>query len=138
MPEISKFLRGSGRRWLTAERVRVDDILEVVGEGEIDEETFTKPYLILPVRYEGEELWLRIGVRNARRLADAWGTDTARWVGKRIKVVALEEYPGLGRKGMVLSPAEEEPAEEETVTLTLTKEEAERLRKLLGFPSRSD
>ena len=84
--------------WIRASEVAEGDEFEVTGFGEIDDETFDRSYLVLPVRYKNEERKLRLGVRNAERIKKKLGSDTAGWVKKCIKVTAVELVPGLTKQ----------------------------------------
>jgi len=90
--------RTEGGVWIRSAEVAEGDTLEVLGPGEVDDETFDRPYLVLPVRYKGEERRLRLGVRNVERIKRVLGSNTAGWTGKKIKVTAVEVVPGLTKQ----------------------------------------
>ena len=84
--------------WIRATEVVEGDEFEVTGFGEIDDETFDRSYLVLPVIYKGAERKLRLGVRNVERIKKKLGSDTAQWVKHKIKVTAVEIVPGLTKQ----------------------------------------
>ena len=84
--------------WIRADEVKEGDTFIVHGRGEIDSDTFDRSYLVLPVVYRDEERMLRIGVRNAERIRKAFGPNTTQWVGRDIKVTAVEIVPGLTKQ----------------------------------------
>jgi len=103
MVDVAEFLKEAGR-WLTPQYVPITkgETIEITGEGEIDSTTFESPYLILPVKYKGEDWMLRLGKRAVARLVEDFGTsDTKQWVGKYLEVERIESYKGLGTKGII-------------------------------------
>ena len=85
--------------WIRASEVHEGDEFEITGFGEIDSETFEgKVYLVLPVRYKGQERKLRLGVQNVERIRKKLGSDTAQWVKCHIRVAAIEAVPGLSKQ----------------------------------------
>jgi hypothetical protein len=109
---VKEFLKEAGGNWLRADLLVVGDILEILGSGKIDDETFDSPYLVLPMRLQrtGEEYNVRLGAKNAGRLTDTLGTaKTEEWVGRKVEVVSIEQYKGLGTKGFILRGLPKEP-----------------------------
>ena len=84
--------------WITTSEVHEGDEFEVLGPGEIDDETFDRPYLCIPARYNNQERKLRLGVQNVERIRKKHGSNTADWVGKRIRVTVLELVKGLTKQ----------------------------------------
>lgn len=99
--DVSEYMKGRGD-WLTADMVEEGDHITITGGGHWDPDTFDREYLVVPVKLKDKELKLRIGPRNTERIAKTHGTNTGEWVGKLIEVLAIEEYPGLKQKGMIL------------------------------------
>ncbi|KXB03998.1 hypothetical protein AKJ47_01210 [candidate division MSBL1 archaeon SCGC-AAA261G05] len=66
------------------------------------DDRFEQKYLVIPVKYQGAKLELRLGKRNTKRIKDEYGSNTEDWVGKQIEVDKIENYPGLGTKGLIL------------------------------------
>lgn len=104
MVDVKSFLREAGGSWLRADYVQIGDLLEIMDEGRIDSETFQKPYLIIKVRLQrtGEQYLFRMGYKNVLRVSQVLGTDTKAWIGNYMEVIAIEQYPGLARKGILV------------------------------------
>lgn len=99
--DIGKWIKS--REWLTADDVKCNDELEIISQAEIDTETFDAPQAVLKVKHGDRTVKLRLGKQNAQRIATDFGTtDTALWVGRKIFVDAVLEYPALKAKGMIL------------------------------------
>ena len=99
--DVDQFIRDEQAEtgvWIRTSEVQEGDEFEVTGFGEIDDETFDRSYLVLPVRYKNEERKLRLGVRNVERIKKKLGSDTARWVGHKVHVTAVEIVPGLTKQ----------------------------------------
>ena len=84
--------------WIRAAEVQEGDTFIIHGRGTIDNETFDRPYIVLPVIYRDQERMLRIGVRNAERIRKVFGSNTTQWVGREIRVTAVEAVPGLSKQ----------------------------------------
>ena len=84
--------------WIRASEVEEGDIFTVHGRGEIDNETFDRSYIVLPVIFRGEDRMLRVGVRNAERIRKIFGSNTTQWVGRNIRVTAVEVVAGLTKQ----------------------------------------
>jgi hypothetical protein len=111
MVDVDEYLKEAGGPFLRAQHVQVGDKLQVLDEGIIDDQTFKdrsgrpRPYLVFRAKLmrTGEEYLVRLGPKNVKRIRDAFGTgDTAKWKGRLIEVIGLEDYPGLGQKGVML------------------------------------
>lgn len=101
--DVEGFMKSEGG-WLTAGDVEEGDKIKILGSGEIDDETFDSSYLNVPVEHNGDQLNLRLGKRNTKRIVKEYGNNTQDWVGKKIQVVSIEDYPQLDSKGMILKP----------------------------------
>ena len=84
--------------WITTAEIKEGDEFEVTGAGEVDDETFERSYVCVPVRFKGEDRKLRLGVKNVERIKKKLGSNTAQWVGKRIRVTVVETVKGLSKK----------------------------------------
>ena len=84
--------------WITTSEVHEGDEFEILGPGEVDDETFDRPYLCIPVRYNNQERKLRLGVQNVERIRKKHGSNTVDWIGKRIRVTVLELVKGLTKQ----------------------------------------
>lgn len=100
--DIDEFLKSSGS-FLNADAVEEGDTIEIVSKGHIDRETFDSDYIVIPVKHKNNECNLRIGPKNAKRIANSFGTTKlSEWVGRKLEVIGIETYKGLGTKGMLL------------------------------------
>ena len=98
---IDKFIAAAQAEtgiWIKAAEVSEGDEFEVTGFGEVDDETFDRSYLVLPVRYKNEERKLRLGIRSVERIKKKLGSDTAQWTKRKIRVTAVEVVPGLTKQ----------------------------------------
>lgn len=131
--------------WLRPSGIRDGDIVTIVDEGRnrsADETPFGREVFEIGVRLpSGEEKPWTMNRTTQRRCAEAWGDDTRDWVDKRVRIQLREQNVrgvmrtaiyGVPIKGELPSPKAEPVEVKEKVTLTLTREEAERLRALLG------
>ena len=84
--------------WIRAAEVQEGDIFIVHGRGVIDNETFDQPYIVLPVVYRDNERMLCINARNADRIRKVFGSNTTQWVGREIRVTAVNIVPVLTRR----------------------------------------
>ena len=99
--DVNEFIRAAQAEegeWIRTSEVLEGDKFIVHGRGEIDRTTFDRPYIVLPVIYHEQERMLRLGVRNAERLRKAFGSNTTQWVGREIRVTAIEPVPGLTKQ----------------------------------------
>lgn len=101
---VDEYVKSGG--WVTPDDVSEGDKLKITGPGRMDDR-FEQEYLVIPVKYQGAELELRLGKRNTKRISEKFGPSTGDWIGKKIKVAAIEDYPGLGTKGLILQPVVE-------------------------------
>lgn len=135
-------------KWLRPGDVRDGDMVTIVDEGRsrsAEETPFGREVFEIGVKLpSGEVKFWTLNRTTQHRCAEAWGDETRNWIGKQVKVEVREQnVRGVIRKVLYGIPIKEElpKAEakpmapqkaEEMVTLTLTKEEAERLKELLG------
>ena len=99
--EIEKFLDRVKGFWLKSEHVKVGDRILILEEPRLDEKTFDRPYLIIKGRLlrTNEEFNIRLGSRNVARITEVLGKDS--WKGKQIEVISIENFAGLGKKGIM-------------------------------------
>jgi len=105
MVDVKQYLKESGGNWLRADNVQVGDKLRILSAGDIDDKTFDRSYLVMPVvlMRTGENFSLRLGPKNVTRIAESFGeTDTGGWVNRLLEVISIETYKGLGQKGVLL------------------------------------
>lgn len=96
----------SSSKYLGADILEEGDIIKIRGPGEINETDWETERLELPVEHKGEQYTLSLSKENTRNIIKEFGEDTRNWVGKKIRVVLIKEYPQLGTKGPILKPAE--------------------------------
>lgn len=99
--DITEYSKGKGE-WLSADMVNEGDTLTVMDEGAF-ESYEDKQYFVITVKYMNKELKLRLGVRNSKRISNVLGRDTKNWVGQKLSIAAIEDYPGVKAKGMILT-----------------------------------
>jgi len=99
---IERFLESAGGPWIRADRVSIGDKVSIE-DVTLDEETFDRPYIVVSGIFDrtGEPVKVRLGVKNVKRIAKTLGTDERKWIGCKIEVIDIEEYPGLGQKGIL-------------------------------------
>lgn len=105
MVDVKEYLKSAGGNWLRADNVQVGDKLKITGAGEIDDKTFDRSYLVLPVvlMRTSEEFQLRLGPKNVNRITGSFKeTDTNKWVNRLLEVISIETFKGLGTKGILL------------------------------------
>ncbi len=90
--------RAGGSVWIRTSELKKGDEFEVLDSGEVDTETFDRPYLCIQVRYQDFERRLRVGAQNAERIASKLGKSSADWVGRKIRVLTLEDCPQLTKR----------------------------------------
>ena len=104
---IKEFLSQSLGNWVSTKTCQVNDNLTVTSQPQIDKESFPgKIYLIMDVTLErtGAPMKLRLGGQQVQNLAPTFGEEAAKWVGRKIKIAAKQEYPGLGKSGFIYIP----------------------------------
>lgn len=93
--------------WLTAGDVEKGDEILIMGTGRWDD-TFADDDrdkdLVVPVEHKGEEYEWRVNKTNLGRIADAFGNNTADWIGETVVVDEVVKYPQLGTRGFYVEP----------------------------------
>jgi len=101
--KLSEIESKMGGKYLTGDIVTNGMIVEIVDEGEFLDETvspFGRPIFRITVRMPDGSLKVWTMNRTTRRnLREAWGDDTANWVGKKVRLeVQLRDVMGAMRK----------------------------------------
>lgn len=98
---IEEYLEKAGGAWIRADNVQTGDKLKVLTEPLVDDKTFDRPYLVFDavLMRTGEQHKVRLGTKNVTRIAETLGKTA--WKNKQIEVMSIENYPGLGRKGIL-------------------------------------
>lgn len=103
MSMIDKYLKQASGNWIKASNVQVGDQLQIEEPPTLDDQSFDKPYLVLEVTLKrtGEKYNLRLGTKNVARIVETLGTSEQSWTGNLLEVLSIENYPGLGQKGVL-------------------------------------
>lgn len=104
---IKEFLKQSLGNWVSTKTCQINDNLTVTSQPQIDKESFPgKIYLIMDVTLErtGAPMKLRLSGQQVQNLAPTFGEEAAKWVGRKIKIAAKQEYSGLGKSGFIYIP----------------------------------
>jgi hypothetical protein len=119
----------SGGSWLRAELVKKGDILTFEDDGEWLESTFAYPNLkqdgtphpkagqpkqdlVFKVAVGSSTYDFRMNTTNQRTLSDAWGRDTADWVGNKAVIdICKVNVGGKMHDSIVLTPASKDKEE---------------------------
>ena len=107
MSIIKEFLDQSIGNWVSTKTCQVNDNLTVTSQPKIDKESFKdKTYLTMDVKLErtNTPMKLRLSGQQVQNLAPAFGEEASKWIGRRIKIAAKQEYPGLGKSGFIYIP----------------------------------
>lgn len=106
---IKDFLDQTKGNWVSTKTAKVGDIIEIESQPKIDKESFKdKVYLTMDCSLNGnkvEPMKLRLSGQQTQALAPTFGDNAANWVGKKIRIVAKQMYPGLGKEGFIYVPA---------------------------------
>ncbi len=102
---MKKALTGN---WVSTKTCEVNDILKITSPPTMDSETYPgKTYLIMDVTHErtNNQMKLRLSGQQVQSLAPTFSNDASKWVTRRIRIVAKQNYPGLGKEGFIYIPA---------------------------------
>lgn len=100
---VEKLLGKSGM-WLRPDNVKVGDLIEILDAPVLDDQTFApRAYLVCNGKLlrTGETFKIRLGPKNVARIAEVFGKDEKKWVGRKLEVISIETYPGLGKRGIL-------------------------------------
>lgn len=101
MSIIEDYLKNAGGNWLKAETVH-DGYKVKIQNVWLDDETFERPYICISgINAQGEDVQVRLGVKNVQRISDVLGTKQEDWVNNYLEVIGTESYPGLGKRGVL-------------------------------------
>ena len=104
---IKEFMEKAKGNWVSTKTCAVNDVFVIQTAPTIDSESFeNKTYLIMDVKKEstGEALKLRLSGQQVMNIEPSFGDDAAKWIGRKVKIVAKQMYPGLGKEGFVYIP----------------------------------
>lgn len=102
MSLIKEFIERSGTAFLNPENTKLNDIVEIQ-QVSLDSTTFEKSYIVIKglLSRTNEECNVRLGVQNVKRIADDLGNNETEWIGHGLRVLAYQEYTGLGKNGII-------------------------------------
>lgn len=101
---IKEFMDQSKGNYVSTKTCQVNDNLTIMSAPTIDKESFPgKVGLVMDVKHErtGGAMKLRLNGSQVARLEPTFGDDATKWIGKRINIVAKQDYPGLGKSGFI-------------------------------------
>lgn len=101
---IKEFLEQVKGNWVSTKTAQINDILTITTPPKIDKESFKdKTYLVMDVTNErsNEKMKLRLSGQQVQNIEPLFGDDASKWVGRKVKIVAKQMYPGLGKEGFV-------------------------------------
>jgi hypothetical protein len=101
---IKEFMNQAKGNFVSTKTCQINDVLVITTAPTIDKETFPgKVGLVMDIKHErtGDAMKLRLNGSQVSNLEPAFGDDAAKWVGRKIKIVAKQDYPGLGKSGFI-------------------------------------
>ena len=105
---IKDFMDQAKGNWVSTKTCNVGDNLTIMSAPKIDKESFQgKIALVMDVKLERDPnnpMKLRLNGSQVSTLEPTFGDDAQKWIGRRIKIVAKQDYPGLGKSGFIYIP----------------------------------
>jgi len=101
---IKEFMDQSKGNYVSTKTCQVNDTLTIMSAPTIDKESFPgKVGLVMDVRLDrtNDAMKLRLNGTQVASMEPALGDDAAKWISRRIKIVAKVEYPGLAKSGFI-------------------------------------
>jgi hypothetical protein len=112
--DIKEFMAKAAGNWVSTKNCNVGDDLLITSQPTMDTTSFTgKTYLTMDVTVQNRlddkgqsiKLKLRLGGQQVQNLEPSFGDDGSKWVGRKIKIAAKQNYSGLGKEGFIYIPA---------------------------------
>jgi len=103
VPDLSDVLRTAGGPFLNVRNTADLTQAKVVGGGKLDVGEFrgrVQRRLFIPVEIAGKQYTYAAGIGKVRILADAWGEDSDKWVGKTLVFRHAPSAFGLSLVGL--------------------------------------
>ena len=103
MSIVKNYMEAGGGNWAKASNVAAGATV-TIGSVYLDDESFEdKSYVVVNGVYDpsGEEVKVRLGVQNLKRIVEALGDNEAIWVNSKLAVLGFQDYPGLGSRGFL-------------------------------------
>lgn len=99
---IKDYIEKGGGNFLNAKNCPPGSIMTIQSVS-LDEETYDKPRIVATGIFDktGEECNASLGIQNVKRIAEIFGDDETKWVGKKIQCLTHADYPGLGTTGLL-------------------------------------
>ena len=92
-----------GGNWAKANNVATSAKI-TIGSIYLDDESFEgQSYIVVNGTYDpsGEEIKVRLGVQNLRRVVEVLGDNETLWPTNKLVVLGFQDYPGLGSRGIL-------------------------------------
>jgi hypothetical protein len=94
--KIDEYLKWG--KFLTPTDIKTGDVVTIIDEGTYfpaDQTGFNRPAFRIKIKLQNgdEKLW-SINRTTANRFKDAWGDETAKWVGKKVRLEVIEQNVG--------------------------------------------
>lgn len=129
MPKITDYISKGGDGWLRPSEVSSGTVVTVEGAGVLrpaNETPFNKEVFELPIKLPNGSVknWTA-NKTTLKRLVEVWGDDTAKWVGKQIRIEVVKQ----NIRGQVKDVIYGFPVIEETEEL---KQYIDELKKIYG------
>ena len=103
MSIVKEYMQKGGGNWAKANNV-ASGATVTIGSVYLDDESFEgQSYIVVNGIYDptGEEIKVRLGVQNLRRVVETLGDNEALWQNHKLTVLGTQDYPGLGSKGIL-------------------------------------
>ena len=102
MSIVDESLKKGSENWAKATNVAVGATITIKSTY-LDDTTFDKPYIVVVGIYDptGEEIQVRLGIQNIKRIAEILGRNEQAWIHKKLNVLGYQDYPGLGNRGVL-------------------------------------
>ena len=103
MSIVRDYIEKGGGSWAKASNVKSGATVTVESVY-LDDESFEgQSYVIVNGTYDptGEDVKVRLGIQNLRRVVESLGDSEAAWIGKKLTVLGFADYPGLGSRGIL-------------------------------------
>ena len=102
MSIVDEYLKKGGGNWAKVTNMTPGATITIKSTY-LDDTTFEKPYIIVVGIYDptGEEVQVRLGIQNIKRIVEVLGKDERMWIHKKLSVLGFQDYPGLGNRGIL-------------------------------------
>ena len=98
---IKRFLEQGGGTFASVQNTNPNDELPIQTVY-FDNETYPdNPAIVVNSTKDGEEFKVRLSKANVKRIAEVLSDDEAKWIGNSLRCVLHQDYPGLGKKGLI-------------------------------------